>query len=166
MPRVLKFSMNCSAASYILYIDTGTKRPVAARVWEAWWTHAKLHSATYRTLRWVSVQYYCIVFLSSRFKILAWRQVILTYFMWFSSTPPTNGSIMLQIMAWPLPSICFTAHCSLIVWLFSNSIICFSMGYWISTQVFLGFLLPISKYWDGSQDSKLPLHASHVALPT
>jgi len=24
----------------------------------------------------------------------------------------------------------------------------------------------ISKCWDGSQDSKLPLHASHVALPT
>jgi hypothetical protein len=24
----------------------------------------------------------------------------------------------------------------------------------------------VSKCWDGSQDSKLPLHASHVALPT
>ena len=36
----------------------------------------------------------------------------------------------------------------------------------ISTQVFLGFPLSISKCWDGSQHSKLPLHASHVALPT
>ena len=35
-----------------------------------------------------------------------------------------------------------------------------------STQVFLGFPVPRSKCWDGSQDSKLPLHASHVALPT
>ena len=35
-----------------------------------------------------------------------------------------------------------------------------------STQVFLGFPVSISKCWDGSQDSKLPLHASHVALPT
>ena len=31
---------------------------------------------------------------------------------------------------------------------------------------FLGFPVSISKCWDGSQDSKLPLHASHVALPT
>jgi hypothetical protein len=36
----------------------------------------------------------------------------------------------------------------------------------ISTQVFLGFPVSISECWDGSQDSKLPLHASHVALPT
>ena len=36
----------------------------------------------------------------------------------------------------------------------------------ISTQVFLGFPVPKSKCWDGSQDSKLPLSASHVALPT
>jgi len=36
----------------------------------------------------------------------------------------------------------------------------------ISTQVFLGFPVSISKRSDGSQDSKLPLHASHVALPT
>jgi len=36
----------------------------------------------------------------------------------------------------------------------------------ISTQVFLGFPVSISKCSDGSQDSKLPLHASHVALPT
>jgi len=35
-----------------------------------------------------------------------------------------------------------------------------------STQVFLNFPVPKSKCWDGSQDSKLPLHASHVALPT
>jgi len=35
-----------------------------------------------------------------------------------------------------------------------------------STQVFLGFLVFISKCWDGSQHSKLPLHASHVALRT
>jgi len=35
----------------------------------------------------------------------------------------------------------------------------------ISTQVFLGFLVSIRKCWDGSQDSKLPLHGSHVALP-
>ena len=35
-----------------------------------------------------------------------------------------------------------------------------------SRQVFLGFPVPKSKCWDGSQDSKLPLHASHVALPT
>ena len=35
-----------------------------------------------------------------------------------------------------------------------------------STQVFLGFPVSISKFWDGSQHSKLPLHASHVALPT
>jgi len=35
-----------------------------------------------------------------------------------------------------------------------------------STQVFLGFPVSVSKCWDGSHDSKLPLHASHVALPT
>ena len=35
-----------------------------------------------------------------------------------------------------------------------------------STQVFLGFPVPKSKCWDGSQDPKLPLHASNVALPT
>jgi len=35
-----------------------------------------------------------------------------------------------------------------------------------STQVFLGFPVSKSKCWDGSQDSKLPLNASHVALPT
>jgi len=34
------------------------------------------------------------------------------------------------------------------------------------TQVFLRFPGPRSKCWDGSQDSNLPLHASHVALPT
>ena len=33
-------------------------------------------------------------------------------------------------------------------------------------QVFLGFPVSIRKCWNGSQDSKLPLHASHVALPT
>jgi len=31
---------------------------------------------------------------------------------------------------------------------------------------FLGFPLPKSKCCDDSQDSKLPLYASHVALPT
>ena len=36
----------------------------------------------------------------------------------------------------------------------------------ISTQVFLGFPLSISKCWDGSQHSKLLLHASHVTLQT
>ena len=36
----------------------------------------------------------------------------------------------------------------------------------ISTQVFLGFPVSISKRSDGSQDSKLPLHAPHVALAT
>ena len=35
-----------------------------------------------------------------------------------------------------------------------------------SVQVFLGFPVSISKSQDGSQDSKLLLHASHVALPT
>ena len=35
-----------------------------------------------------------------------------------------------------------------------------------STHIFLGFPVSISKCWDGSQDSKLPLHASHVTLPT
>ena len=35
-----------------------------------------------------------------------------------------------------------------------------------STQIFLGFPVPKSKCWDGSQHSKLPLHASHVALRT
>jgi len=34
------------------------------------------------------------------------------------------------------------------------------------TQVFLGFPVSIRKRWDGSQNSKLPLHASYVALPT
>ena len=33
-----------------------------------------------------------------------------------------------------------------------------------STVVFLGFPVSKSKCWDGSQDSKLPLRASHVAL--
>ena len=32
-----------------------------------------------------------------------------------------------------------------------------------STQVSLGFPVSISKCWDGSQDSKLPLHASYLA---
>jgi hypothetical protein len=36
----------------------------------------------------------------------------------------------------------------------------------ISTQVFLGFPVSISKCWDGSQDFKFPLRASHVALPS
>ena len=35
-----------------------------------------------------------------------------------------------------------------------------------SAQVFLGFPVSINECWDGSQDSKLILHASHVALPT
>ena len=35
-----------------------------------------------------------------------------------------------------------------------------------STQVFLGFPVSTSECWDGSQISKLLLHASHVALPT
>ena len=35
-----------------------------------------------------------------------------------------------------------------------------------STQVFLGFPVSTSECWDGYQVSKLPLHASHVALPT
>ena len=35
-----------------------------------------------------------------------------------------------------------------------------------STHGFLGFPVSISKCWDGSQHSKLPLHASHVALQT
>ena len=38
---------------------------------------------------------------------------------------------------------------------------CFS-----STQVFLGFPVSVSKCCDGSQDSKLPLHASNIGLPT
>ena len=36
----------------------------------------------------------------------------------------------------------------------------------LDTRFFLGFPVSISKCWDGSQHSKLPLHASHVALPT
>ena len=35
-----------------------------------------------------------------------------------------------------------------------------------STQVSLGFPVSISKHSDSSQHSKLPLHASHVALLT
>jgi hypothetical protein len=35
-----------------------------------------------------------------------------------------------------------------------------------STQVFISFPGSKSECWDSSQDSKLPLHASHVALPT
>ena len=35
-----------------------------------------------------------------------------------------------------------------------------------STQVFLGFPVPKIKFWSGSQDSKLPLRASHIALPS
>jgi len=35
-----------------------------------------------------------------------------------------------------------------------------------SAQVFLGFFVSKSECWDGSKDSKLLLHASHVALPT
>jgi len=35
-----------------------------------------------------------------------------------------------------------------------------------SAQVFLGFPLSISECWNGSQDSKLLLHASYVAIPT
>jgi hypothetical protein len=35
-----------------------------------------------------------------------------------------------------------------------------------STQVFLGFPVSTSECWDGSQVSKLLLHASHVALST
>jgi len=31
---------------------------------------------------------------------------------------------------------------------------------------FFGFTVPKSKCWDGSQNSKLPLHASHLALRT
>ena len=34
-----------------------------------------------------------------------------------------------------------------------------------STQVFLGFPVSMSKCWDGTQDAKLSLHASHVAPP-
>jgi hypothetical protein len=36
----------------------------------------------------------------------------------------------------------------------------------ISTQVFLGFPGSKSKCWDSTRLSKLPLYASHVALPT
>ena len=36
----------------------------------------------------------------------------------------------------------------------------------VSGNMVLGKLLGISKCWDGSQDYKLPLHASDVALPT
>ena len=35
-----------------------------------------------------------------------------------------------------------------------------------STQGFLGFSVSTNECWDGSQVSKLLLHASHVALPT
>ena len=35
-----------------------------------------------------------------------------------------------------------------------------------SAQVFLAFPVSKSECWDGSQDSQLLLHASHVALPT
>jgi hypothetical protein len=35
-----------------------------------------------------------------------------------------------------------------------------------SAQVFVGFSVSISECCDGSQDSKLLLHASHVALPS
>ena len=35
-----------------------------------------------------------------------------------------------------------------------------------SKQAFLGFPVSISKCWDGSQQSKLPLYASYVALAT
>jgi hypothetical protein len=35
-----------------------------------------------------------------------------------------------------------------------------------STQGFLGFRVSKSEYCNGSQDSKLLLHASHVALQT
>ena len=36
----------------------------------------------------------------------------------------------------------------------------------LGLQVFLGFPVSISKCWDGSQHSQLPLHASHIALLT
>ena len=35
-----------------------------------------------------------------------------------------------------------------------------------SAQVFLGFPVSKSEFWDGSQDPKLLLHACHVELPT
>jgi len=35
-----------------------------------------------------------------------------------------------------------------------------------AAQVFLDFPVSISECSDGSQDSKLQLHASHVAIPT
>jgi len=36
----------------------------------------------------------------------------------------------------------------------------------ITRHIYVGFPVPKSKCWDGSQDSKLPLRASYVALPT
>jgi len=36
----------------------------------------------------------------------------------------------------------------------------------VKFESFFGFPMPISECWDGSQDSKLPLHASHVTLST
>jgi hypothetical protein len=47
----------------------------------------------------------------------------------------------------------------------------FSWSLTLSNLIFLppacspGFPVSNSKCWDGSQNSKLPLHASHVALP-
>jgi len=54
---------------------------------------------------------------------------------------------------------------SIILWLDERKVLTITQVF-LSTQLFLGFPVPKSKCWDGSQDSKLPLHASHVALPT
>ena len=55
---------------------------------------------------------------------------------------------------------CWLAVCIVVV------VLCVFVVPATSTQVFLGFSVSISKCSDGSQHSKLPLHASHVALQT
>ena len=67
----------------------------------------------------------------------------------------------------PFVHFCFIVFLFFIFYMFFIAAVLYNfMQLFISTQVFLGFSVPRNKCCDGSQDSKLPLHASHVALPS
>ena len=81
-------------------------------------------------------------------------------------------SIVVVVLCVLLSSYVYLLYCVCIAvftsdaWLLARSQDSEGPATGLLTQVFLGFPVPKSKCWDGSQHSKMPLHASHVALPT
>ena len=95
----------------------------------------------------------------------SFRSHSLTFYVLHSSFLLVSTGIFLVSTGVFLVSTGFSWFPQVFSW-FQQVFFLVSTGFSWFPQVFLGFPVSKSKCWGGSQDSKLPLHASHVALAT